>query len=82
MDITVSNHSQPADVDWQALGIDLVLECSGKFKTEAALATYFENGIEKVLVSAPCPAPALNIVMGVNHDRYDPARHHIVTAAS
>lgn len=79
--ITYSRAHDPAEVDWN--GADLVLECSGKFKTRAALAPYFEGGVRKVVVSAPLPeSDALNIVMGVNHARYDPAAHDIVTAAS
>ncbi len=80
--ISFSQAASPVDVDWQALGIDLVLECSGKFKTQAELQPYFDRGVNKVLVSAPCPDPALNLVYGVNHNLYDPTQHHIVTAAS
>ncbi len=77
-----TQHADPMGVDWAARGIDLVLECSGQFKTEVALQPYFDQDVKKVLVSAPVPAPALNIVMGINDNLYDPARHHIVTAAS
>jgi len=87
--ITIDNHTlsfsqqvSPAEVNWNELNIDLVLECSGQFKTEQQLQAYFDQGIKKVLVSAPAPEPALNIVYGVNHHLYDPAQHHIVTAAS
>lgn len=81
-EVTYSQHAEPMGVDWAARGIDLVLECSGQFKTEAALQPYFDQGVKKVLVSAPVPDPALNIVMGINDNLYDPAQHHIVTAAS
>jgi glyceraldehyde 3-phosphate dehydrogenase len=80
--LTFSQSENPADIDWKALEIDLVIECTGQFKTEQQLQTYFEHGVKKVLVSAPCPEPALNLVYGVNHHLYDPAQHHIVTAAS
>ena len=80
--LTFSQSENPADIDWKALEIDLVIECTGQFKTEKQLQTYFEHGVKKVLVSAPCPEPALNLVYGVNHHLYDPAQHHIVTAAS
>ena len=64
-------------------GVDVVIDCTGKFKTEAALAPYFAAGVKKVVVSAPVKdGDAANIVYGVNHDTYDPARHSIVTAAS
>ncbi|WP_456444374.1 ArsJ-associated glyceraldehyde-3-phosphate dehydrogenase [Thiolapillus sp.] len=81
-EVGFSSLATPAEVDWAGKGVDLVIECSGKFKTEDALQPYFEQGIRKVLVSAPVPDPALNIVYGVNHQLYDPATHHIVTAAS
>ncbi|MEQ9122047.1 MAG: ArsJ-associated glyceraldehyde-3-phosphate dehydrogenase [Alphaproteobacteria bacterium] len=65
------------------LGVDLVIDCTGKFKTPALVQPYYDAGVRKVVVSAPIKdAPALNIVYGVNHDRYDPATHHLVTAAS
>ena len=80
--LTFSQSENPADIDWKALEIDLVIECTGQFKTEQQLQTYFEHGVKKVLVSAPCPEPALNLVYGVNHHLYDPAQHHIVTPAS
>ncbi|WP_170329816.1 ArsJ-associated glyceraldehyde-3-phosphate dehydrogenase [Ruegeria arenilitoris] len=64
-------------------GVDVVIDCTGVFKTEAKLAPYFEAGVKKVVVSAPVKdGPTANIVMGVNEDVYDPATHHIVTAAS
>ncbi|HDY86302.1 hypothetical protein LCGC14_0989750 [marine sediment metagenome] len=80
--VSFSHCSSPEEVNWADYDIDLVLECTGKFKTPEQLQTYLDQGIKKVLVSEPCPDPALNIVYGVNHDKYDPAQHHIVTAAS
>lgn len=64
-------------------GVDVVIDCTGVFKTEAALAPYFAAGVKKVVVSAPVKdGPTANIVYGVNNATYDPARHSIVTAAS
>ncbi len=64
-------------------GVDVVIDCTGVFKSEAKLAPYFEAGVKKVVVSAPVKdGGAANVVYGVNHDAYDPARHRIVTAAS
>jgi glyceraldehyde 3-phosphate dehydrogenase len=64
-------------------GVDLVIDCTGVFKTEAALAPYFAAGVKKVVVSAPVKdGPTANIVYGVNNDAYDAAVHRIVTAAS
>jgi len=64
-------------------GVDVVIDCTGAFKSETALAPYFAAGIQRVVVSAPVKdGPTANIVYGVNHEIYDPARHRIVTAAS
>lgn len=64
-------------------GVDVVIDCTGVFKTEAKLAPYFAAGVKKVVVSAPVKdGPTANIVYGINTNDYDPARHRIVTAAS
>ncbi len=64
-------------------GVDVVIDCTGVFKTEAKLAPYFDAGVKKVVVSAPVKdGDAANIVFGVNEHIYDPNRHRIVTAAS
>jgi glyceraldehyde 3-phosphate dehydrogenase len=64
-------------------GVDVVIDCTGVFKTEAKLAPYFAAGVKKVVVSAPVKdGPTANIVYGVNNHDYDPAKHSIVTAAS
>ncbi len=64
-------------------GVDVVIDCTGVFKSEAALAPYFDAGVKKVVVSAPVKdGPTANIVYGVNHDSYDTGAHRIVTAAS
>lgn len=63
--------------------VDVVIDCTGVFKSEAKLAPYFEAGVKKVVVSAPVKdGDAANIVFGVNDDIYQPDRHRIVTAAS
>jgi len=70
-----------ADTDWS--GCDLVIEASGKMKSVAVLQAYLEQGVKRVVVSAPVKETgALNVVMGVNDGLFDPARHRIVTAAS
>jgi len=64
-------------------GVDVVIDCTGVFKTEAKLQPYFDAGVKKVVVSAPVKdGPTANIVYGVNNAAYDPAAHRIVTAAS
>ncbi len=80
---TVSMHSTPTDVPWADLGVDIVLEASGKFKTTEVLQPYLDEGVKKVIVAAPVKSDGvLNIVMGCNDDLYDPTTNHIVTAAS
>lgn len=64
-------------------GVDVVIDCTGVFKTEAALHPYFDAGVKKVVVSAPVKdGNAANVVFGVNSDTYDPDEHRIITAAS
>ena len=64
-------------------GIDLVIDCTGFFKTPERVQPYFQAGVKKVLVSAPIKSePALNMVYGINHHLYDPLQHHLITAAS
>ena len=80
--IAFSGHRRPGDVDWAGHGVEIVLECSGKFRTPADLAVYFERGVKKVIVAAPVKGDALNIVMGVNDGLYEPAKHRLLTNAS
>lgn len=71
------------DLPLEEMKIDLVIDCTGAFKTQAALAPYFKAGVKKVVVSAPVKEdPVANVVIGVNEDSYDPAAHNIITAAS
>ena len=72
----------PGGLDWGKLGVDIVLECSGKFRTTDTLQPYFDRGIRKVIVAAPVKEGALNVVMGVNDHLYRPDQHHLLTAAS
>lgn len=80
--ISYSNFAEICATPWAQSRIEVVLECSGKFLIPEALQAYFDQGVRKVVVAAPVKKGALNIVMGVNDDLYDPQRHHIVTAAS
>ena len=74
---------KPNEVAWEASGVDIVLECSGKLVTTESLEPYFERGVRKVVVAAPVKTKgALNIVMGVNDHLYSHEEHNIVTAAS
>ena len=80
--VAFSDVAKPGDVPWEASGVDIVLECSGKMLTRETLEPYFARGVKKVIVAAPVKQDVLNIVMGVNDHLYDPATNDIVTAAS
>jgi glyceraldehyde 3-phosphate dehydrogenase len=81
--IGFTEHTTPAAIPWGDFGVDLVLECSGKFLTEATLRGHLDRGAKRVIVAAPVKeASVLNIVVGVNDKLYEPAQHPIVTAAS
>ncbi|MFM5983200.1 MAG: ArsJ-associated glyceraldehyde-3-phosphate dehydrogenase [Sphaerospermopsis kisseleviana] len=80
--LTFSEYSQPGEVPWEEFGVDIVLECSGKFRSPETLNPYFKRGVQKVIVAAPVKAGALNIVMGVNDHLYEAEKHHLLTAAS
>ncbi len=81
--LSFSEHASPAEVPWGDLGVDLVLECTGKFLTPATLRGHLDRGAKRVIVAAPVKVgDMLNVVVGVNDGLYDPARHPIVTAAS
>ena len=79
--IAVTRNEDIAATDWS--GCDVVIEASGRFRKPEVLQPYLDQGVGRVVVTAPVKAQgALDIVMGVNHQRFDPARHRIVSAAS
>lgn len=81
--LSFSEHAQPADIPWGDLGVELVLECTGKFLSPETLQGHLDRGAKRVIVAAPVKFDSvLNVVVGVNEGLYDPARHPIVTAAS
>jgi glyceraldehyde 3-phosphate dehydrogenase len=81
--MTYSEHAKPAEIPWGDLGVDLVLECTGKFLAPETLQGHIDRGAKRVIVAAPVKHDSvLNIVLGVNEALYDRARHPIVTAAS
>jgi glyceraldehyde 3-phosphate dehydrogenase len=80
--IGYSQQAKPDEVDWDTARVDIVLECTGAFRTRPKLEPYFTRGVRKVVVAAPVKEDALNVVVGVNDHEYDPVKHDIVTAAS
>ncbi len=81
-EIRRTGYCSPGEIPWDALGVELVLECSGLFRTTPLLEPHFARGAKRVIVSAPVKDGPPNIVVGVNHDRYELATERIVTAAS
>ncbi|MBL8789200.1 MAG: ArsJ-associated glyceraldehyde-3-phosphate dehydrogenase [Rhizobiales bacterium] len=82
-EIGFSSNPTASDVPWGDIGVDVVIECTGKFLNHATLDGHLRRGAKRVIVAAPVKEPdVLNIVVGVNHHLYDPAKHPIVTAAS
>ena len=86
--VSYSQAKDPTAVPWRQAGVEMVLECSGRFKTPQTLQPYFDQaGIKRVVVACPVKgevagAEALNIVFGINHHLYEPDRHRLLTAAS
>jgi glyceraldehyde 3-phosphate dehydrogenase len=81
--LSFSEQPHPAEIPWGDLGVDIVLECTGKFLTPDVLEGHLKRGAKRVIVAAPVKFDSvLNVVVGVNEQLYDPARHPIVTAAS
>ena len=86
--VSYTRESNPSSVPWKEAGVEMVLECSGKFKTPETLQPYFDQvGLKRVVVACPVKgeiagAEALNVVFGINHQLYDPEQHRLLTAAS
>ena len=81
-DIHVVSARTPAGLPWKDLGVELVIESTGLFASAEASSGHLEAGAKKVIISAPAKGDVATIVMGVNHETYDPANHHIISNAS
>ncbi len=80
--IRVFTEKEPAKIPWSEAGVDIVMECSGLFRERAKAEGHIKAGAKKVIISAPAKDPDITIVMGVNHEKYDPEKHHIISNAS
>jgi glyceraldehyde 3-phosphate dehydrogenase len=81
--INVSKTRNPAEIPWKEWGVDLVLECTGAFKSKEDFMKHIQAGAKRVLVSGPAEKGAdITMVYGINHESYDPAKHHVVSNAS
>jgi glyceraldehyde 3-phosphate dehydrogenase len=80
--IAVSAVRDPAQIPWQQHGVEVVIESTGKFRTRETAGAHLTAGVKKVLISAPGKGVDATIVLGVNEETYDPARHHVISNAS
>ncbi len=81
-EIKVVSAKDPAGLPWEQLGVDLVIESTGLFTDAEKAKGHLAAGAKRVVISAPAKNEDITVVMGVNHEKYDPARHHIVSNAS
>lgn len=80
--VKFTSFKDPAQIPWAELGVDIVMECTGIFRDREGASKHLDAGAKKVIISAPATNPDITIVMGVNHDMYDPSSHHIISNAS
>ena len=81
-EVKVFAEKEPSKLPWKDLGVDIVLESTGRFTDRDAAAKHLTAGAKKVVISAPAKGEDITIVMGVNSDKYDPKKHHLISNAS
>ncbi|HEY0243642.1 MAG TPA: type I glyceraldehyde-3-phosphate dehydrogenase, partial [Gemmatimonadaceae bacterium] len=81
-EIKVLTHKDPSQLPWRDLGVDIVLESTGRFTNSEDARKHIDAGAKKVVILAPAKGEDITIVMGINSDKYDAAKHHIVSHAS
>src|SRR5262245_14257001 len=80
--IAILAQTDPAKIPWRDHGVDIVLECTGHFTDRNAAAKHLEQGVKKVIISAPAKNPDITLACGINLDKYDRSKHHVVSNAS
>jgi glyceraldehyde 3-phosphate dehydrogenase len=80
--VRVLSEKDPAKLPWKDLGVDVVLESTGRFTDRDQAALHLSAGARKVIISAPAKKEDITIVYGVNHEAYDPGKHHVISNAS
>lgn len=80
--IKVFSEQEPAKIPWGNLGVEVVVEATGKFNKPEDAVRHLQGGVKKVVLTAPAKGEALTVVMGVNNQQYDPSVHHVVSNAS
>ena len=81
-EMRVVSAKSPAELPWKQMGVDLVIECTGLFTEAEKAKGHLSAGAKKVIISAPAKQEDITLVMGVNHEKYDPKNHHIISNAS
>jgi glyceraldehyde 3-phosphate dehydrogenase len=81
-EMRVVSAKSPAELPWKQMGVDLVIECTGLFTEAEKAKGHIAAGAKKVIISAPAKQEDITVVMGVNHDKYDPKKHNIISNAS
>ncbi len=81
-ELQILSERDPSQLPWGKLGVDLVIESTGRFTDADQARAHIQAGAKKVIISAPAKGEDITIVMGVNHDKYDPEKHHIISNAS
>lgn len=76
------SQTEPNQIPWDTVGVDIVLECTGRFTDATKAKAHLERGVKKVIISAPAKNEDITIVLGVNDNMYDPAKHHVISNAS
>jgi glyceraldehyde 3-phosphate dehydrogenase len=81
-EIKILADRDPGRLNWGDYGVDIVIEATGKFNNAAEAAKHLQGNVKKVIISAPAKGEDITIVLGVNHEEYDPSRHHVLSNAS
>ncbi|MDO8520411.1 MAG: type I glyceraldehyde-3-phosphate dehydrogenase [Deltaproteobacteria bacterium] len=81
-EIQFCSHKNPEEIPWGNRGVEIVLECTGHFTSREKASLHLKGGAKKVLISAPAKDPDITLAAGINLDKYDPAKHHLISNAS
>jgi len=81
-EIKITSVRNPAELPWRDLGVDIALECTGLFTEKEKAEGHRKAGAKKVIISAPAKGEDITVVVGVNHEKYDPKSHHVISNAS
>jgi glyceraldehyde 3-phosphate dehydrogenase len=81
-EVRVFREDDPSQIDWNSVGVDVVIESTGEFESREAAAQHLRGSVKKVVISAPGKDEDWTVIMGVNHLEYDPARHHVISNGS